>query len=252
MFDQATLGDALRLLDAWFDPAALVDDEPNGLVTLANPAALLRRVGFAVNASFEVIDDAARQSADLLLTHHGTGTRHHPELATKKRERLRAANIAHYVCHRPIDGATADALAGLLGIENLRGFADRGDRRFVGRHGSLPEPLSLNAFVARVSDTLHVAPYVLLGVPRVHQVGVITGAGGRTTWLEEARARGCDTFVTGEAGLHAKLYARETGLNLLLGTHTATERPGIEALARRLCAALPGVEALALRETPFE
>lgn len=41
-------------------------------------------------------------------------------------------------------------------------------------------------------------------------------------------------------------------LDALLGTHTATERPGLESPANGLQTALPGIESLALRETPFE
>ncbi len=105
----------------------------------------------------------------------------------------------------------------------------------------------------RLSDVLGGAvPYVHPGTGSVHRVGVVTGAGGMTALLEEARALGCDTYVTGEGSLYTKLYARERRMNLLLGTHTATERPGVESLAQGLQTALPGLEIVPLRETPFE
>ena len=50
--------------------------------------------------------------------------------------------------------------------------------------------------------------------------------------LEEARSLGCDTYLTGEGSMYTKLYAREAGLNLIFGTHYATEKPGPMAISR--------------------
>jgi dinuclear metal center YbgI/SA1388 family protein len=250
-----TLAEVTRLLDSWFDLAAFPEDAGNGLAVPGDPARPIGRIGCAVNCSWEVIEDAIQQNADLLLTHHAAWDEIEGEIARRKRERLRDTGTPHYVCHLPLDcadGGTSATLCALLGIEIAGAFAAVGNGQGAGRYGTLPSPVTLNAFVARLSDALGVAPFVLLGRPTVHRVGVVTGAGGRTTLLEEARARGCDTYVTGEGALDTKLYARETGLNLLLGTHTATERPGVESLARRLQDALPGVTTVGLRETPFE
>ena len=65
------------------------------------------------------------------------------------------------------------------------------------------------------------------------RVGIVTGAGGMTSWLEEAIGLGCDTYLTGEGSMYTRLYAKEAGINLILGGHDLTERPGIEALGRR-------------------
>jgi putative NIF3 family GTP cyclohydrolase 1 type 2 len=248
---------AFALLESWFDLSAFPDDPGNGLaVAPTDENRPLGRVGYAVNCSFEVIDDAVRQHVDLLLTHHAAWPNVDLGLVDAKRERLRQAGIAHYVCHLPLDcddAGTAATLCARLGVVIEGPLADLGGARCAGRFGRMADgPLSFNAFIARVSDALGVAPYALPGSGRVERVGVITGAAGETTFLEEARASGCDTYLTGEGNVFTKLYARETGLNLVLGTHVATERPGIEVLALRLQAALPDVEIVGLRETPFE
>ncbi len=66
------------------------------------------------------------------------------------------------------------------------------------------------------------------------RVGIATGGAGMTSMLEEARALGCDTYLTGEGSMYTKLYAREVGMNLIFGTHYATEMPGPKALAEHL------------------
>ena len=72
--------------------------------------------------------------------------------------------------------------------------------------------------------------------PTAARVGIVTGAGGMTGWLEEAISLGCDTYLTGEGSMYTRLYAKEAGVNLVLGGHDLTERPGIEALGRRTAA----------------
>ena len=47
---------------------------------------------------------------------------------------------------------------------------------------------------------------------------------------------GCDTYITGEGSMYTKLYAREIGMNLLFGSHYATELPGIKALTEQVSA----------------
>ena len=53
------------------------------------------------------------------------------------------------------------------------------------------------------------------------------------TW-KKPRALGADTYVTGEGSIFTRLFAKETQLNLVFGTHQATEAPGIKALGQRI------------------
>ena len=62
----------------------------------------------------------------------------------------------------------------------------------------------------------------------------MTGAGGNTADLDAARRAGADTYITGEGSMYTRMFARETGMNLIFGTHQATEAPGIRALGQRL------------------
>jgi dinuclear metal center YbgI/SA1388 family protein len=57
--------------------------------------------------------------------------------------------------------------------------------------------------------------------PIMH-VGVVPGAGGELSRL--ARQEGCDLFVTGEMKHHDVLGALNSGMSVILGGHTSTER----------------------------
>ena len=65
---------------------------------------------------------------------------------------------------------------------------------------------------------------------------MVTGAGGMTDWLEEARDLGCDTYLSGEGSMYTRMFAAEAGINLVLAGHYRTEAPGIRGLAARLSA----------------
>ena len=65
----------------------------------------------------------------------------------------------------------------------------------------------------------------------VQRVAVACGASGE--FLGDAVAAGADVFLTGEARFHDLLAAQASNMALILPGHYATERCGIEAIARR-------------------
>ena len=58
--------------------------------------------------------------------------------------------------------------------------------------------------------------------------------GGAQGYFEAAIAVGADVFVTGEISEPQAHYARETGVAFVAAGHHATERYGVQALARHL------------------
>ena len=90
--------------------------------------------------------------------------------------------------------------------------------------------------IAGVARVLGRAPETHRNHASAGRIGIVTGAGGMTSWLEEAVGLGCDTYLTGEGSMYTRLYAKEAGINLILGGHDLTERPGIEALGERTAA----------------
>jgi dinuclear metal center YbgI/SA1388 family protein len=107
------------------------------------------------------------------------------------------------------------------------------------RIGHLARPRSLAEFARSAAQALGRFPLAMVG-PRdrmVQRVAVACGAGDE--FLKDAAEAGADVFLTGEARFHRAIEAETLGIGLLIAGHYATERPGVEDLARRIALAFP-------------
>jgi dinuclear metal center YbgI/SA1388 family protein len=108
-----------------------------------------------------------------------------------------------------------------------------------GRLGQLPSPLSASALGSLVASSLNTT-LTLTGHRQhaaIRTVAIVCGAGG--SLLSQAVAARADAFLTGEIRFHDELAAQAAGVAVLVAGHYATERPGVEQLARQLAARLP-------------
>jgi dinuclear metal center YbgI/SA1388 family protein len=104
----------------------------------------------------------------------------------------------------------------------------------AGRVGLLPGPVPLSEFARSVKSALaaHAIQIVGDGERSIQRVAIACGAAGE--FLADAVSAGADVFLTGEMRFHDCLEARAREIALLLPGHYATERCGVEHLARRL------------------
>lgn len=112
----------------------------------------------------------------------------------------------------------------------------------AGRIGMLERPTTLAEFAREVGRRLPGGSMQFVGpeARTVARVAVSCGAGD--DFLRDAARAGADVLVTGEARFHRGLEAEAMGLALITAGHHATERPGVEDLARRIAEAFPNVE----------
>jgi dinuclear metal center YbgI/SA1388 family protein len=218
-------------LDALLKVAGL-DESGNGLIVGGRPT--VGKVGLAVNCSLQAIEGAAQRGCDLLLTHHAAWPNIDRHLSTQKYDRLRTLGINYYAAHESLDLArefgTADALARAVRVAVQGTFDLEGEALAV--HGMTTGQFA--EFVARVGNQLGTEPRRWKNTDSFGHVGLIPGWGGRTDWLAQAQALGCDTFLTGETNMFGILFAKEVGLNLVVAGHYATETPGMMALSARI------------------
>jgi len=193
----------------------------------------VRKVVCGVSSSTQLFHRAVTLDAQLVLVHHGLFWRNEPLLVDQRlKSRLQAlfeADMTLAAYHLPLDAhrelGNAAQLAAALAIDVDAQFTDFG----VGGRISA----SRDELVSRVRAATDREPLVFAyGPDRLHRVAVATGSGGYE--LLQAAREGYDAYVTGEAeepNMHA---AEELGITLIAAGHYATERLGVQALARHL------------------
>ena len=197
----------------------------------------ITKVGAAVDSGLKVVEMAIGQGVDLLLVHHGLfwgGSAPVVGATYTKLAKAMAANLAVYSAHLPLDAhpeiGNNVLLAAELELQPVEPFFE-----FKGRpvgcfaqvdigYANLLEKIEHR--FGRAVWHCHAGP------ERVRKVGIVTGGAGSE--LAEAKARGIDTFITGEGPHHTFTLAEEMGLNLIYAGHYATETVGVKALAERV------------------
>ena len=231
-------GQIAGYLDELLNAAAFRENEPeNGLVV--DGGRPVTRVGVAVNTTFAAIDAAAAAGAELLLVHHTSWPYIDRSLHEPKLSHLRELGVSLYCAHASLDGAnsigTGFALARLVGLDVDGRFAEY-EGAPAGVYG--PWRGDLDGLIGALVATIGGQPEVVRSSDDCRKVGIVTGAGGLSSWLDEARELGCDTYLTGEGSMYTRLFAKEAGMNLILAGHYRTEAPGIRDLGAMLSAAL--------------
>jgi dinuclear metal center YbgI/SA1388 family protein len=218
------------------DAYADVDASANGL-QIGPDSLEVERVAFAVDAAVETIEQAAGRDADLLVTHHGISWGGIERVTGREYERIAAAvenDLCLYAAHLPLDGhqelGNAAGLADLLGLADREPFGTYGGE-YIGQQGLAPDGLSVEGLRETLGglDTGGREVQVLdFGPEEIQRVAIVTGSG--VDWLDEAVAAGADVLVTGEGKQNAYHEARESGINVVLAGHYATETFGVRAL----------------------
>jgi dinuclear metal center YbgI/SA1388 family protein len=231
---QVALSTITDYLDDLLQVSRYDEGEPaNGLMVDAGRP--VTRLAAAVNTSFDSIRGTAELGADLLLVHHATFASIDHQLKPRKEVALQEAGISLYGAHAALDChaefSNSEVLARQLGVRVLGRFVPYCGG-LAGAYGEVSG--SFDAFVERVQRQVGTRVEVWQNSESFSRVGIVAGGGGWTSYLAEAQALGCDTYLTGEGSMYTKLYAREAGLNLIMATHYATETAGIRALAAHL------------------
>jgi dinuclear metal center YbgI/SA1388 family protein len=230
----ASRDEIIGFLDELLEVGAWDDYGPNGLQVPG--ADEVERVATGVSAHRELFELAARDEAQLLLTHHGTFWEGDPRAVTPalkaRLEVLFAANMSLAAYHLPLDahaevGNNALICAG-LGLELGEPFAKHRGKP-LGWIGRSEEGISLAHLVLRCRTLTGRDPLVFDGGPeRIRSVGIVSGAAASS--LRDAAALGLDAFVTGEPSEYAMAETREAGIHFVAAGHYATETFGIRRL----------------------
>ncbi|MEV6105869.1 Nif3-like dinuclear metal center hexameric protein [Streptomyces sp. NPDC051940] len=247
------LQEVIAALEALWPPDRAESWDAVGTVC-GDPEAAVTRVLFAVDPVQEVVDEAVKLGADLLVTHHplylrGTSTVSAATFKGRVVHTLIKNDIALHVAHTNADRAdpgVSDALAGALGLRITGPLVpdetDPGGRRGLGRVCELDTPMTLAAFadlaaarLPRTAQGIRVA-----GDPHreVRTVAVCGGSGD--SLFADVRRAGADVYLTADLRHHPVSEAQQQGLSgdgrpfLVDAAHWATEWPWCEQAAAQL------------------
>ena len=222
-------------LKTCFEPVR-IEEFPGEFAFTDHANGPIRRVGYATNLNPSTAAQAVESGVDALLTHHDAWEFLY-ELRTAALAELKRAGISHAFVHLPLDAApfgTAATLAEKLGFQVQQGFAVY-EGLPCGRVCDAPHPGTLLELSSQLLAVTGAGVRVWgFGPDRPQRIGITTGGGNLTDVLREAAELGCDTYITGETNLYTVEYARHRRMNLLIGTHTHTEFPGVQALCALL------------------
>ncbi|MFE1247420.1 Nif3-like dinuclear metal center hexameric protein [Streptomyces sp. NPDC058735] len=219
-----------------------------GTVT-GDPDQEVGRVLFAVDPVQEIVDEAVRLGADLLVTHHplylrGTTTVAASHFKGRVVHTLIKNDIALHVAHTNADSAdpgVSDALAGALGLRVTGPLVpdptDPEGRRGLGRVCALDVPLTLRELAARAAERLPATAQGIrvAGDPEALVRTVAVSGGSGDSLFDHVRAAGADVFLTADLRHHpASEAVAHSPLALLDAAHWATEWPWCELAASQL------------------
>lgn len=200
----------------------------------------------ALDCTPAVVEQARQLGAQLIVTHHPVIF--HPLKRVNEDAvvyLLIRSDIAVISAHTNLDiaqGGVNDALASAIGLRDCRGLELLNEQTgaWLGRIGTLPEPLSPEAFAAHVKSRLNAASVKFAATPRaICTVALCSGSGADC--LDAAISAGADALLTSEVKQHEYLAAAAAGISIFDAGHFDTEDIVIEPLRDYLAKEIPDV-----------
>ncbi|MGV9345243.1 Nif3-like dinuclear metal center hexameric protein [Streptomyces spiralis] len=220
---------------------------------VGDPGQEVGRVLFAVDPVQEIVDEAVKLGADLLVTHHplylrGTTTVAASTFKGRVVHTLIRNDIALHVAHTNADTAdpgVSDALAGALDLRVVGPLVpDAGDpegRRGLGRICELDHPLTVRELAALAARCLPATAQGIrvAGDPEAVVRTLAVSGGSGDSLFDAVRATGVDAFLTADLRHHPASEfvadrAAHSPVALLDAAHWATEWPWCELAAAQL------------------
>lgn len=222
------------------------------------------KVFLALDATDQVIEEAKKWGADLLLTHHplimnGIKSVSDDCLQGRKAMELIRADITHYAMHTNFDIITmASISAKLLGLEeaevlDVQSFDQTGVPQGFGRVGSLKTPMTVRELSEKVKQDFGLKHVKVFGdLCRIVQRAAILPGSGKSM-VEKALQKNAEVMVSGDFGHHDGLDAVDSGLIVIDAGHYGLEHIFMGYMENFIKEHFPELEVRVMKpEDPFE
>ncbi|HBD94058.1 MAG: Nif3-like dinuclear metal center hexameric protein [Spirochaetes bacterium GWF1_31_7] len=234
-----TINTINKYLKNLLDPDTMQDIAING-IQVENDGCSIRRIAFAVDASYASMEKAIKEKCELLITHHGLYWGKVTPVVGVKMKRLKLMltnNLGLISYHLPLDahseyGNNAQIMK-KLGITDIQPFG-KYKGNLIGYKGTVSAPLKIE----QIFDKMGIIPgnsnvnYLGFGHKEIKSIAVVSG--GAASSLFDAIENKVDLFITGDSSHELYHEALENRINALFAGHYFTETFGIKALQRKI------------------
>lgn len=245
------LKDILDLLEE-IAPSHIAEDWDNPGLQVGVHSQEVKKVYFALDPTLGAVKEAAKEKAQLLLTHHPLIF--HPlsrvDWALYPGSIIFEAfnsGISIIAAHTNLDmtqGGINDMLAEIFQLEDvevLQAIEGATDHQIgLGRIGNVKDPMRLSAMIELAQSVLGAKGIRVVGNRnlKIGRVALVGGSGGGM--IPIASERGADLLVTGDVGHHAALDAESRGLAVIDAGHFYTEKAPLTLFAGRFKGLMEG------------
>lgn len=215
-------------------PAAFAEDWDNIGLLAGRRDKEVGTVYIALDATDDVIGEAVRLGADLLLTHHPLifkklGRINTDDFIGRRVYELIRNDISYYAMHTNFDVmGMADAAADELSLTDRQvlnvTYEDDISKEGCGRVGRLREHMSVADLAELVKAKFHVPNVRVFGDlgDIVETAAVMPGSGG--DYIRDALRTGADVMITGDISHHEGIDAVAQGITVIDAGHYGIEK----------------------------
>ena len=247
-----TVNNIYKLLSEYADPSMKMDFDNVGLL-VGKSETVVTKVVVALDITMDVIQEAAEEGAQLIVSHHPMffSLKNVTDIDKNgcKVIKLIENGMSGICMHTNLDaakGGVNDALANALGMKNIQlmqcdGVDSKGNEFSYGRVGTIEPSVPMSEFLPFVKKALKSNGLRYYDAHRpVSRICSVGGSGGSE--FEAVLKNGCDTFVTADVKYDVFLDAKHYGVNLIDADHFCTENTVVPVLKDVISKAYPELE----------
>ena len=202
----------------------------------------VKRIYIALDATDEVIDEAVRTGADMLITHHPMifspiKRIHNLDFVGERILKLIQNDISYYAMHTNYDVLGMADLSGdkmnmknaeILEVTAEGDIGKEDEPEGIGRVSDLETPMTLRECCEDVKSAFHLGAVKVFGnlEEKVKRIAICPGSGKSV--IQAALDKNADVLITGDIGHHEGLDAIDMGMCVIDAGHYGLEHVFID------------------------
>lgn len=219
----------------------------------------VRKIQLSLDATDKAIENAIKNSADLIITHHPMIFKPVKTITTmdnlgRKIIKLIENNKSLYAMHTNLDSSKDglnDYILNLLEVKNSKVIdVNEFDNEVgIGRVYTLSKEMNIDEYATFVKNSLKIKNIRIISENRekiIKKVALINGSG--MSYWRKVKSLGADLFITGDIRYHDALDAKEAGINVFDIGHFESENCFVELLRKDIEGM--GIEVITFNDGP--